>query len=214
MERSRALRVSIFVSLAVFLLWSPVWAQELEWGPFSVTGFYELVTNTNDGHINPNNVGWPLNRFQIGFPLIPGIKPQFGLRRKDENPYFNYFGQDVDLRIQGNFSDEFSTYIESRFWLDLTKAADPDYIAYESAPARYVGDGYLARVGGKDFKAELWQGFFDYRRGGLWIRAGKQSVAWGEDIAFRILDQICPLDLSEYFFFGRGFKEFVRQGIP
>jgi len=213
MKRSCALWVSIFVGLAAFLSCAPAWAQ-LEYGPFTITGFYELIANTNDGHINPNNVGWPQNRSQIGFPLVPGIPPQLGLRHTSGRPYFNYFGQDIDLRLQGNFSDEFSIFIEPRLWFDLTKSADPDYIQYESVPAHYGGDGWLARVGGKDFKAELWQGFLDYRKGGLWVRVGKQSVAWGEDLAFRILDQICPLDLSEYFFFGRGFEAFDRQRIP
>jgi Protein of unknown function (DUF1302) len=214
MTRSGRLKLSIFVVIGALLCcYAPAHA-DYDWGPFSVSGFYELIGNFSDGHVNPNNLGWPENRAQIGFPLVPVFPERNGLRHTDGHPYFNYFGQDAYLRIQGNFSDEFSMYIEPRLWLDLTKAADRDYIQYESAPADYVGDGWLARGGGKDFKAELWQGYFDYRKGNLWVRAGKQTVAWGEDIAFRILDQICPLDLSEWFFFGRGFEEFDRQRIP
>jgi Protein of unknown function (DUF1302) len=182
----------LFPVATLLLFGARVWAQIQE-GPLEITGEYQYVIDSNDGHLNPNNVG---------------------LMARQGNPQFNLMEQFAQLRINGTINDHWGFFIEPQLWNDLTKTVDDHWIQYESEPAAYRGDGYLMRTGGNDFKAELWQGYVDYRSGNLWLRAGKQSVAWGEDIALRILDQVDALDLSSIFFFGRGFEEFNQQRIP
>lgn len=72
----------------------------------------------------------------------------------------------------------------------------------------------MLRSGGKDFRAELWQAYVDYRSGNLWLRMGKQSIAWGEAVALRVLDTVNPLDLSQSLQFDRAAEEFDAIRIP
>ena len=182
-----------------FLLWSaPVWAQ-LEYGPWSINGVYQYEIYGSTGHANPNNRGFPGSR---------------GLQNEPGKPDFQLMQQTAELRIYGNLSENWSVYVQPRFWHDLTKSVDDHYIQYESLPHNFRGDGWMLRGGGNDGKAELWQAYIDYRTENLWVRAGKQSIAWGEDLALRILDQVDSLDLSQIFFFGRAFEEFERQRTP
>jgi hypothetical protein len=163
-------------------------------GPFEITGFYQFSANPSSGHINPNN---------------------FGLLESPGAPNFLLLRQFLDLRVYGKFDDSWSAFIQPRFFHDLTKSADSRLPQYESLPAKFSGgNGVLLRAGGKDFKAELWQAYVDYRRGNLWLRLGKQAIAWGEAVALRVLDTVNPLDLSQSIFFDRAAEEFDSIRIP
>ncbi len=63
-----------------------------------------------------------------------------------------------------------------------------------------------------DFKrdADLWEGYADFSRGPLWIRFGRQNMAWGETDLFRLLDLINPLDNT----FGGLFEDLDDRRIP
>jgi Protein of unknown function (DUF1302) len=179
--------------IAALLLFTVQARAQIQEGPLEISGQYQYIIDSNDGHLNPNNSGLTANA---------------------GNPSFNLMEQFAQLRINGTINSHWSFFLEPQLRNDLTKSVDSHWIQYESSPADYRGDGYLMRAGANDFKAELWEGYLDYRSGNLWLRAGKQSVAWGEDLALRILDQVDALDLSSIFFFGRGFEEFNQQRIP
>lgn len=190
---------AVVVLLGLFLATAPAWAQ-LTYGPFTISGQYSYIINSNDGHQNPNNAGF-----------APGLP---GLTENTQNPMFDYMGQSLQLRITGRFGEHWSIFLEPQVWDDLTKSVDGHYVQYESHPWRYRGSGFFLGGGGNDLKATLWQGFTDYRNGPLWIRVGRQSVAWGEEIALLVLDQVDSLDISDYFFYGRAFDEFDPYRIP
>jgi hypothetical protein len=178
-------------------------------GPFTITGLYQYTINSNDGHRNPNNEVLVPSLADAGIVGRPS-----GLYAEEGNPMFNYMGQFLQLRIAGRFGPNWSVYMEPRVWNDLTKAVDDHYDSYESVPLNWKGNGYFLGGGGNDLKAAMWQGFVDYRSGPLWIRVGKQSIAWSEAIAQLVLDQVDSLELSDYFFFSRAFEEFDYQRIP
>ncbi len=185
---------------AMFCATSPAWAQYTE-GPWTISGKYSFTINSNDGHQNPNNT------------VIPGVTSS-NLTENNHNPMFNFMGQFLQLRIEGRFGSHWDVFLQPRVWNDLTKSVDGHYIQYESQPWRYRGSGYFLGGGGNDLKAAMWQAFVDYRNGPLWIRVGRQSVAWGQAIAMLVLDQVDSLDLSDYFFYGRAFDEFDYERIP
>jgi hypothetical protein len=169
-------------------------AAQTQVGPFEITGYYQLSANPSSGHINPNN---------------------FGLLDRPGAPNFLLLRQLLDLRVYGKFDDSWSVFFQPRFFHDITKSADARLPQYESLPAKFSGgDGVLVRGGGKDFKAELWQAYTDYRKGNLWLRLGKQSIAWGEAVALRVLDTVNPLDLSQSIFFDRAAEEFDAIRVP
>ncbi|MFO7962458.1 MAG: DUF1302 family protein [Desulfobacterales bacterium] len=49
--------------------------------------------------------------------------------------------------------------------------------------------------------ADLWEAYADISRGPLFVRIGRQTLAWGETDIFRLLDNINPLDNTYGFIF-------------
>ncbi len=179
-------------ALIIIFLHTTVSAQT-QVGPFEITGFYQYIINPATGHANPNNAG---------------------LLKREGKPDFLLMRQFLDLNIYGRFGDNWSATLQPRFFHDLTKSADSHFRQYESLPNEFSGNGWMLRGGGNDFKAEVSQAYVDYRTGPLWLRLGKQQIAWGETVGLRVLDTVNPLDLSQFFFFDRGFEEFDRIRIP
>ena len=119
-----------------------------------------------------------------------------------------------DLNVFGKLDKNWGVVLQPRLTWDTTKTADSHFAKYESLPSDFSGDGNLFRVGGDDLKFELSQAYVNYTDGNLWLRIGKQSIAWGETIAQRVLDVVNPLDLSQFFFFDRAREEFENTRIP
>jgi hypothetical protein len=57
---------------------------------------------------------------------------------------------------------------------------------------------------------DLWEFYFDFSRGPIFLRIGKQNLAWGETDTFRLLDAINPLDNT----FGGPFEDLDDRRIP
>ena len=185
----------------VMAIRSTAWGQQTI-GPFEITGFYQYTINPATEHANPNNFACLLG------PCYPG------LQKKSGKPDFLLMRQLLDLNIYGKFNENWSVTLEPRLFFDMTKIADNHFRQYESLPDRFPGNGWMLRGGGNDFKAEMWQAYTDYRSGGLWIRLGKQQIAWGEALGLRVLDTINPLDLSQNLSTDRIFEEFDRVRVP
>ena len=198
----KELWVSGVLFLLLFAVHSAAWGQPYRIGPFEVTGFYQFTINAATEHSNPNNFAC------LAGPCYPG------LQRKSGKPDFLLMRQMLDLNIFGKFSDNWSVTLEPRFFHDITKSADRHFRQYESLPAPFPGNGWMLRGGGNDFKAEMWQVYTDYRRGNLWVRLGKQQIAWGEALGLRVLDVVNPLELSQNLAFDRIAEEFDRVRVP
>lgn len=200
-----------FLSLGLLLLLaianrSAAWAQYTI-GNFEISGFYQYTINPATGQANPNNASC------LSFIIGPFSCPP-GLQKKAGKPDFLLMRQFLDLNIYGKLSENWSVTFEPRLFHDITKSTDSHFRQYESLSTDFPGNGWMLRGGGNDFKAEMWQAYTDYRKGNLWVRVGKQQIAWGEAIALRVLDTVNPLDLNQFFFFDRAFEEFDRIRIP
>ncbi|MEW6440133.1 MAG: DUF1302 family protein [bacterium] len=57
---------------------------------------------------------------------------------------------------------------------------------------------------------DLWEAYADLSRGPLFVRVGRQNLAWGETDIFRLLDGINPLDNT----FGGPFEDLDDRRIP
>ena len=57
---------------------------------------------------------------------------------------------------------------------------------------------------------KLWECYADFSRGPLFLRIGKQNLAWGETDSFRLLDAINPLDNT----YGGIFEDLDDRRIP
>jgi hypothetical protein len=122
--------------------------------------------------------------------------------------------QFLDVNIYGKFTENLSLTFQPRLYHDMTKSVDNHLRQYDSFRTDFGGSGNLLEAGGKDFNAEIRQLYMDYRQGNLWLRVGKQQIAWGEALGLRVLDTINPLDLRQFVFFDRIFEEFDRIRIP
>ncbi len=192
------LYVGLFVGLLCFH--SELHGQT-RMGPFEITGLYRLTVNAATGVANPNNTANATNPVSL---IDSTGKPDLLLMQNA-----------LHLNIYGKLGSNWSVLLEPRFTLDTTKTAD-DYHEppYESLPSNFAGHDWLLRSGGRDGKVELSQAYINYASGNLWLRVGKQPIAWGEAIAQRVLDVVNPLDLSQFFFFDRALEEFEGIRIP
>ncbi|MEW6443741.1 MAG: DUF1302 family protein, partial [bacterium] len=57
---------------------------------------------------------------------------------------------------------------------------------------------------------DLWEAYADFSRGPVFVRLGRQNLAWGETDIFRLLDYINPLDNT----FGGPFEDLDDRRIP
>lgn len=204
--RQRKLLIWGLLILFAVAIRSTAWGQ-YRIGDFEITGFYQYTINPATEHANPNNSAC------LSFIVGPFSCPP-GLQKKAGKPDFLLMRQFLDLNIYGKLSENFSVTLQPRFFHDMTKSADNHFRQYDSFPRDFSGSGSLLEGGGKDFNAELRQAYMDYREGNLWLRIGKQQIAWGEAIALRVLDTVNPLDLSQFLFIDRAFEEFDRIRIP
>lgn len=192
LPRTAAGVASVLVILAMLAIAKPAEAQ-LHYGPLSVTGYYQTTLSippTEDA--NPNNIG---------------------LQAESGKPNFLLGNQYLNVSLLYDLSEQLKLYVEPRAYHDFTKSIDDHYRQYESFPRDFAGNGWMGRVGGNDAMFELGQAYLDYRNGNLSVRAGKQSIAWGEAAGVQILDIVEPLDLSQQFFFNRALEEFDHYRI-
>ena len=153
---------------------STAWSQT-QVGPFEITGYYQYTIDPSTGHVNPNNTTCLLG------PCSPG------LQRRGGKPDFLLMRHFLDLNIFGKFNENWSATFEPRFQYDMTKSVDNHFRQYDSFPHSFKGNGNLLEVGGNDFNAELRQAYVDYKNGNLWLRIGKQQIAWGEALRLPFL---------------------------
>lgn len=200
MRIARQIGKLAFLSLmALLFMWASETAALAQYslGPVQVTGFYRDTLYLGTDHKNPNNLNLVRN----------GRKPDILLGQ-----------QFIDLALYWPVDEHWSLFFEPRLYHNFTDPLESGFShtfrAYDAFPRQFAGNGLLARVGSREFMAEADQAYVDYRNGPLWIRAGKQSIAWGEAIGVQILDIVEPLDISRQLFIDRAFEEFDSYRIP
>ena len=139
----------------------------------TVTGFFRQMFAVHTGNKNPNNVNqednnW-LNLSRTLFQTEWTYRPSRALK---------IFGK---LRIIHDQTDMWDSNLD-------------DYNAFPLSTTRY--GTYLRPTDDDNFAAELWELYADLSLGNLWLRLGKQQIAWGEMIGGRIMEIINPLDFS------------------
>jgi hypothetical protein len=199
----RQSKLSIWGLLFLFsiAIQSTAWGQ-YRIGDFEITGYYQFTVNPNTDSTNPNNTTC------LTGPCSPGLYNRGG------KPNFHLMRQFLDVNIFGKLNENWSVNLSPRFILDMTKYVDTHYRQYDSFAKSFAGNGNLLEVGGNDFGASLNQAYVDYKKGNVWLRMGKQQIAWGEALGLRVLDTVEPLDLRQFFFFDRIFEEFDKIRIP
>ncbi|MGW8322035.1 MAG: DUF1302 family protein, partial [Thermodesulfobacteriota bacterium] len=83
---------------------------------------------------------------------------------------------------------------------------------YEVGPQAFqdVRANDEANIDNFEQQYDLWEFYVDLSRGPLFLRIGRQNLAWGETDTFRLLDAINPLDNT----FGGPFEDLDDRRIP
>jgi hypothetical protein len=85
---------------------------------------------------------------------------------------------------------------------------DPDYMGYE---VDHKKNPIFFERSGKHYSIDFPAFFLQWTNGNVTVRAGNQSVAWGQLLFFRIMDQANGLDLRRHLFIDRAIEEFADE---
>jgi len=135
--------------------------------------------------------------------LTGNLRYEFGLHTAESNPNLpenhdltlSRFSLQTEWTYQP--SNVFKLFANIRLLGDTTSLWDSNLRKYNAFPVDVPQYDWLMMKASEDtFRAEVWELYTDLSLGNLWLRLGKQQIAWGEMIGSRILDIINPLDLS------------------
>lgn len=147
------------------------------------------------------------------------LRHEIGIHTAGSNP--NNPGQDAyDFSMSRSWFQSQWTYqpwerlkafANIRLMWDQTDNLDSNLRSYDAFPLDVEDDEWTLMKSSDDhFSAEVWELYGDLTVDKLWLRAGRQQIAWGEMIGTRVLDVINPLDYSRNFIFDPEEFEYIR----
>ena len=114
-------------------------------------------------------------------------------QKADFNLMRSLFQAELDYRP----TDIFRFYIKGRVNYDQTDLIDSDLDSYDAVPWTFeTHDSDLRTRRDDNISAEIWEVWFNIEFDQLWVRLGKQQIAWGDLVSVRVADNANPLDLS------------------
>lgn len=128
---------------------------------------------------------------------------------------FNLFTTRLDLDIQARFNRSFAATMKVRAMYDATSNFTDGRTGDTFGNPFWHGESSSnpLEVSGNNMAFDLPALYLDYNRGPLWIRAGQQTIAWGEALFFRVMDTANGLDLRRHLTLGPAAEEFQDQRI-
>jgi hypothetical protein len=131
------------------------------------------------------------------------LRYEVGLHTAGSNPFLQ---ENHDISLSKFFfqtewtyqpTDRFKVFANTRVMADATQQWDSDLLDYNAFPIDVPDyDWTMMKASDDEYRAEVWELYADITLGDLWIRAGKQQIAWGEMIGARFLDAVNGVDLS------------------
>jgi hypothetical protein len=115
-----------------------------------------------------------------------------------EKPDFNLIRTMVQLELNWQPTDIFRMYMKARGTHDQTYLWQSDLDTYNTTPWTYDRHGFDLKSGYNEntYMVDIWEVWANIEMDLLWIRLGKQQIAWGDLPGVRIADKINPLDKS------------------
>lgn len=145
------------------------------------------------------------------------VRYELGVHTAEQNPNLP---ENHDLSLSRMFfqtewtyqpTAAFKLFALTRIQGDTTYHWDNNLDEYNAFPVDVPeNDWTMMKASDDDWRAEVWELYGDLALGDLWLRLGRQQIAWGEMIGGRILDIINPLDVSWNFIFEPEEFEIIR----
>lgn len=150
----------------------------------------------------------------FGCSPTPGTVNPAGAALEDDYR-FNLFTTRLDLDIQARFNRNVVATMKVRALYDGTSNFTDGRTGDTFGNPYWHGESSSnpLEVSGNNMSLDLPAFYLDYNRGPLWIRAGQQSIAWGEALFFRVMDTANGLDLRRHLTLGPAAEEFQDQRI-
>lgn len=125
-----------------------------------------------------------------------------GTKFDNEGRVLNLAAQRVEVEGKYAYGRDLAFTGRIRGWGDWTNHLDRHYNADADlfAGDEYPGNGWLlSTIDGDNVIADIPEAYADWTYGNLWLRVGKQQIAWGDAIGMRILDDmISSLDVRRH----------------
>lgn len=126
---------------------------------------------------------------------------------------FNLFNTRVEVDVQAKISKEWSAYMKIRGYYDGTRHFTDAKTGNHFENPIWGDRGTILEWNSPDAIIDIPAFYVDWNRGPLWIRAGNQTIAWGEAYFFRTMDVANGLDLRRHLTLGPGAEEYQDQRI-
>lgn len=116
----------------------------------------------------------------------------------DDKPRYNLLRAMFQLELNYQPTDIFRFYVKGRAINDHTYMWQSGKSRYNTTPWTDERHGWDMRSGYDDdnYVMDIWETWVNIETDLLWIRLGKQQIAWGDLPGIRIADKINPLDKS------------------
>jgi len=147
----------------------------------------------------------------------------YHLFRFEATPSINWGSWSLQTRVRATYDPGTLGYEEFDFndYNDINRGFEsgnrdagrqyngkPDYLGYEVDGKK---NPLLFERSGKNYQIDLPAFFVEWTGGDITVRVGNQSVAWGQLLFFRIMDQANGLDLRRHLFIDRAIEEFADE---
>ncbi|MEM7465809.1 MAG: DUF1302 family protein [Pseudomonadota bacterium] len=158
-----------------------------------------------------------------GTDFVPGVDPAItgsqasgfsaqGAGLNDEL-HFNTFNTRAELHVEARLNDYFSAFVKLRAYADVSSAFTDGRVGDLFRNPYWGSNSTVTELAGNRSVIDLPAAYINFNRGPLWIRAGNQTIAWGEAYFFRVMDVVNGLDLRRHMVLSPGGEEYQDQRI-
>ena len=158
-----------------------------------------------------------------GSAFVPGVAPAVVGRRapgislqgaalNGDNP-FNMFNTRFELDVSAALNSALAAFVKVRVYADATAAFGDGHNGNLFGNPYWGTRSTMGEVNARNAVLDLPAAYLDYHAGGLWLRVGNQTIAWGEAYFFRVMDVVNGLDLRRHLTLGPGGEEFKDQRV-
>ena len=136
----------------------------------------------------------------------------------NEDRDWNMFNSRAEIDIQAKINRNWAAYVKVRAVFDGTSLLNGSNVTggdnFSQNEYWYNGNGSPTELySSDDFMLDLPAAYVDWNQGPLWIRAGVQTIAWGEAYFFRVMDIANALDLRRHLTLGPGAEEYQDSRV-
>jgi len=136
----------------------------------------------------------------------------------NEDRDWNMFNSRAEIDIQAKINRNWAAYVKVRAYFDGTSMLNGSDVTggdnFSQNEYWYGGNGSPTEIySSDDFMVDLPAAYVDWNSGPLWVRAGVQTVAWGEAYFFRVMDVANGLDLRRHLTLGPGAEEYQDSRV-